>query len=108
MKIDMNLKFEKEITIKKEIYEADMRNEDLAFKLFSKQLFLSKNKNKAAQGALQQIEHEVLKIKEEIELNTSKKNMLNKQLTEMEQERTKMIEEYQSEMLQQEIEQIDV
>ncbi len=36
MKIDMNVKFEKEITIKKEIYEFDMRNEDLAFKLFSK------------------------------------------------------------------------
>jgi hypothetical protein len=46
MKIDMNLKFEREITIKKEIYEFDMRNEDLAFKLFSKQLFVSKNKNK--------------------------------------------------------------
>lgn len=42
----MNLKFEREITIKKEIYEFDMRNEDLAFKLFSKQLFVSKNKNK--------------------------------------------------------------
>lgn len=46
MKIDMNLKFEREITIKKEIYEFDMRNEDLAFKLFSKQLYVSKNKNK--------------------------------------------------------------
>lgn len=46
MKIDMNLKFEREITIKKEICEYDMRSEDLAFKLFSKQLFVSKNKNK--------------------------------------------------------------
>jgi hypothetical protein len=46
MKIDMNVRFEKEIMIKKEIYESDMKNEDLAFKLFSKQLFLSKNKNK--------------------------------------------------------------
>ena len=46
MKIEMNIKFEKEIMVKKEIYECDMRNEDLAFKLFSKQLILSKNKNK--------------------------------------------------------------
>jgi len=52
MKIDMNLKFEKEITIKKDIYEGDMRNEDLAFKLFSKQLFLSKNKNKGQTAAI--------------------------------------------------------
>ena len=52
MKIDMNLKFEREITIKKEIYEFDMRNEDLAFKLFSKQLFLSKNKNKQGTSAV--------------------------------------------------------
>ena len=36
MKIDMNLQFEKEITIKKEIYELDLKNEDLAFKIFSK------------------------------------------------------------------------
>jgi len=36
MKIELNLKFEREITIKKEIYECDMKNEDLAFKLFSK------------------------------------------------------------------------
>jgi len=47
MKIDMNLKFEREIMVKKDIYECDMKNEDLAFKLFSKQLFLTKNKNKA-------------------------------------------------------------
>jgi hypothetical protein len=42
----MNLQFEKEVTIKKEIYELDMKNEDLAFKLFSKQLYITKNKNK--------------------------------------------------------------
>jgi len=46
MKIDMNMQFEKEITIKKEIYELDLKNEDLAFKIFSKQMFMSKNKNK--------------------------------------------------------------
>lgn len=46
MKIEMNLQFEKEVTIKKEIYELDMKNEELGFKLFSKQLFLTKNKNK--------------------------------------------------------------
>ena len=46
MKIEMNLKFEKEILVKKEIYECDLKNEDLAFKLFSKQLFISKNKGK--------------------------------------------------------------
>lgn len=33
---------------------------------------------------------------------------MNRQLQEMEESRTKMIEEYQQEMLQQEIEQIDV
>ena len=42
----MTFKFEREITIKKELYENDMKNEDLAFKLFSKQMCLSKNKNK--------------------------------------------------------------
>ena len=36
MKIDMNMQFEKEVTIKKDIYEIDMKNEDVAFKLFSK------------------------------------------------------------------------
>lgn len=46
MKIDMNLQFEREVTYKKEIYELDMKNEDLAFKLFSKQFNLTKNKNK--------------------------------------------------------------
>lgn len=46
MKIEMNLQFEKEVTVKKDIYEVDMRNEDLAFKLFSKQLYITKNKNK--------------------------------------------------------------
>lgn len=42
----MNLQFEKEVIIKKEIYELDMKNEDLAFKLFSKQLNQTKSKNK--------------------------------------------------------------
>ena len=70
MKIDMNMKFEREIMVKKDIYECDMKNEDLAFKLFSKQLFLTKNKNKAIQGALTSVEHEVSKIKEEIEANS--------------------------------------
>lgn len=56
MKIDMNIQFEKEVTIKKEIYELDMKNEDVAFKLFSKQMQLTKSKGKAAQGASQQIE----------------------------------------------------
>lgn len=99
MKIDLNLKFEKEITIKKEIYECDMKNEDLAFKLFSKQMFLTKNKNKAVQGALAGVEGEIAKIKEEIEGNTQKKGILNKQLQEMEANRNKQIEDYQSEML---------
>jgi len=35
MKIEMNLQFEKEMTGKKNIYELDLENEDLAFKLFS-------------------------------------------------------------------------
>jgi hypothetical protein len=46
MKIDMNMQFEREVTIKKDIYELDMKNEDLAFKLFGKQLNLTKSKNK--------------------------------------------------------------
>ena len=70
MKIDMNMKFEREITIKKEIYEFDMRNEDLAFKLFSKQLFLSKNKNKQGTSAVTSVESEISKLKEDIESNT--------------------------------------
>jgi septal ring factor EnvC (AmiA/AmiB activator) len=99
MKIDMNMKFEREIMAKKEIYECDMRNEDLAFKLFSKQLFLTKNKNKAVQGALSGVEAEISKIKEEIEANTSKKTQLNRQLQEMEEQRNKMLGEYQQELL---------
>ena len=71
MKIDMNLKFEKEIMIKKEIYECDMKNEDLAFKLFSKQLIISKNKNKGGGQMVQQVEQEVLRLKEEIEGTTA-------------------------------------
>lgn len=46
MKIDMNMQFEKEVMLQKEIYEVDWKNEDLAFKLFSKQFNLTKNKNK--------------------------------------------------------------
>lgn len=99
MKIDMNMKFEREIMAKKEIYECDMRNEDLAFKLFSKQLFLTKNKNKAVQGALNGVEAEISKIKEEIEANTGKKTQLNRQLHEMEAHRSKMLEDYQQELL---------
>ena len=34
----MTLVFEKEVTIKKDIYELDLTCEDLAFKLFSLQL----------------------------------------------------------------------
>lgn len=108
MKIDMNLKFEKEITIKKEIYEGDMKNEDLAFKLFSKQLFLSKNKNKGQTAAIQAVETEVQRIKEEIDANTAIKNSLSRQLQEMEATRTKLLEDYQQETIQQEIEAIDV
>jgi len=36
MKIDMNMQFEREVMVKKEIYEIDMMSEDFAFKLFSK------------------------------------------------------------------------
>ena len=42
----MNMQFEREVIIKKEIYELDMKNEDLAFKLFAKQLNMTKLKNK--------------------------------------------------------------
>jgi hypothetical protein len=95
MKIEMNLKFEKEIIIKKEIYECDMKNEDLAFKLFSKQLYITKNKSKPGQStAVNTIESEVLRIKEEIEQYTSQKQQLNQKLTFLEQERTKMLEDY--------------
>jgi hypothetical protein len=105
MKIELNLKFEREITIKKEIYECDMKNEDLAFKLFSKQLLLTKSKGKPGQSA---VEHEVARLKEEIESMAAAKAKLGRQLQEMEAQRTKMIEDYQHELLQQEIEQIDV
>ena len=36
MKIEMNMTFEKEFIMKREIYELDMQNEDHAFKLFSR------------------------------------------------------------------------
>ena len=45
------MQFEKEVTVKKEIYELDMKNEDIAFKLFSKQLILTKSKNKGLNTA---------------------------------------------------------
>ena len=87
------MKFEKEITIKKEIYECDMKNEDLAFKLFSKQLVITKNKNKGQ--SLGGVEAEVARLKEEIDNTASTKAKLSKQLQEMEAQRTKMIEDYQ-------------
>jgi len=37
--------------LKKEIYEIDQKNEDLAFQLFSKQLNLTKMKNKGLNGS---------------------------------------------------------
>ena len=80
----MNLKFEKEIMIKKDIYEHDMKNEDLAFKLFSKQLYIGKNKNKTGTASYQQAEQEVLRLKEEIDATTKAKNNLNRQLGDME------------------------
>jgi hypothetical protein len=67
MKIDMNMQFEREVTIKKDIYELDMKNEDLAFKLFGKQLTLTKAKNKGMNT--QQIEMEVNNLKSEIDNN---------------------------------------
>lgn len=45
-----------------------MKNEDLAFKLFSKQMILTKNKSKNPAQA-QQIEHDVNALKIEIEQN---------------------------------------
>lgn len=97
MKIEMNMQFEKEITIKKDIYEVDMKNEDLAFKLFSKQLYLTKNKNKG--NANSSVEQEILKLKQEIEQNALQKQQLNRKLTELETMRTKMLDDYQQEML---------
>ena len=61
MKIEMNMQFEREVTIKKDIYELDMKNEDLAFKLFSKQLNLTKAKNKGLMT--QSIELEISSLK---------------------------------------------
>lgn len=55
------------MTIKKDIYELDMKNEDLAFKLFGKQLNLTKAKNKGFNT--QQIESEVSNLKQEIDSN---------------------------------------
>ena len=42
----MNEIFEREVTLQKDVYEIDRLNEDLAFQLFSKQLLLSKSRNK--------------------------------------------------------------
>jgi hypothetical protein len=63
----MNLQFTKEVTMKKDIYELDMKNEDLAFRLFSKQLQVTKNRNKGL--SIQQIEQEAKDLKAEIESN---------------------------------------
>ena len=78
MKIELNLKFEREITIKKEIYECDMKNEDLAFKLFSKQLVITKNKNKAGGQSISGVEAEVARLKDEIESTAAVKAKLSK------------------------------
>jgi hypothetical protein len=69
MKIEMNLQFEKEVIIKKEIYELDMKNEDYAFKLFSKQLLLTKAKNKSNNQNVQQLDQEIKQLKSEIDQN---------------------------------------
>ena len=78
--------------IKKDIYELDMKNEDLAFKLFSKQLALTKNKNKGLNTQLQ--ENESLALKQEIDSNYHAKAMLQRQLTDLENLRKKMLDDY--------------
>lgn len=85
-----------------------MKNEDLAFKLFSKQMLLTKNKGKVSNASYQQIEQEVKSLKGEIEINGQQKVVLNERLIDLENQREKMIEDYQQQMLQYEIEAIDV
>ena len=106
IKIEMNMQFEREVMVKKEIYEIDMKNEDTAFKLFSQQLNLTKAKNKGHPTAL--IEQEVQTLKREIELNYTKKAALQRQLADLEKDRNKHLEDFQQETLEQEIEALDV
>lgn len=88
----MNLQFTKEVTIKKDIYELDMKNEDLAFKLFSKQLQVTKNRNKGL--SFQQIEQEAKDLKSEIESNYRQKAHFSQTLAELESQRERRVEEY--------------
>jgi hypothetical protein len=61
-----------------------MKNEDLAFKLFSKQMLLTKNKGKVSNASYQQIEQEVKSLKGEIEINGQQKVVLNERLIDLE------------------------
>ena len=71
-------------------------------------MLLTKNKGKVSAASYQQIEQEVKSLKGEIEINHQQRAVLNERLTELENHREKMLEEYQQQMLQYEIEAIDV
>jgi len=93
MKIELNIRFEKEVMLKKEIYELDMQNEDLAFKLFHQQLLYTKTKNKGL--SCSQIEAEIRVLKHQIEENYNQKSSLARQLGDLEVQREKALEEIQ-------------
>jgi hypothetical protein len=60
------------------MYEIDMEIENLAFKLFSKQMELSKVRNKGK--PTDSIEQQVVEFKKEVDSLHSKKRQLSKQL----------------------------
>ncbi len=84
-KIEMHLQFEKEVTLKKEICELDVKNEDIAFQLFSKQLALTKANNKGLNSP--ELDNQTRILKSMILVNAEEKRKLQRNLGDLEKQR---------------------
>lgn len=76
--MELNIRFEQEVTLKKEVYEIDLKSEDLAFQLFSKQLNHTKAKNKGQDIKL--YDNEMKGIRDQIEQNAKQKIYLTEKI----------------------------
>ena len=79
LQIELTEHFEQEFLLKKDIYEIDRKNEDMAFQLFNRQMQLTKNKHKGLNCA--SIKSEILNLKRQIEENQIQKANQSKNLT---------------------------
>jgi hypothetical protein len=106
MKLRLNIHFEKELKVKKKIFELEQSNENLGFVLFSKQLQLSKRNHQVQVGGQSVDNPEFIKIRKELQVtlksideNTRKIKGHLQNLQRLEQEREKYIKAIQKEML---------